>query len=323
MFFSVVIPLFNKAPYVEKAVRSVLSQSYTDYELIIVDDGSRDGSFDIALKCIQGYGNCHIYKQRNAGVSMARNLGAQLSQGNYLCFLDADDWWEPTFLEEMKGLVERYPNAGIYGTGYFIVKNGEKRVAPIGVEEGFEEGFINYCQVYAKTLCMPLTSITVAIRREVFEEQGGFNSNLDLGEDFDLWIRVSLTNNVVLLNRPLSNYNQDVDPTYRGTHRGKHHPRNPDKHYLWNIDYLAAEEKQNPDLKLLVDKLRAYTLMPYYLDRKLRARAKTELAKINWDSLPAKTRLRYRLPIPLLKTNKLILSMLLKIKRMIKNGKGI
>lgn len=325
MFFSVIIPLYNKAPYVAKAIQSVLSQTYEDYELIVMDDGSKDDSFSIALKTIEGCGHCHLYRQKNSGVSEARNNGVALSQGDYLCFLDADDWWEPTFLEEMSKLIEEFPDAGIYGTNYTIVNETKHktRVAPIGVEAGFEKGYINYCQVYAKTLAMPLTSISVSVPRSVFKELGGFSTNLDLGEDFDLWIRIALKNRVVLLNKPLSNYNQDVDPTYRGTHRGKHHPRNPDKHYLWNIDYLEVEEKRNPDLKFLIDKLRAYTLMHYYLDPKFRSRAKTELAKINWDSLPSAVKRRYAIPIPLLKINQLIMKILMAVHNKIKNGKSV
>ena len=96
-----------------------------------------------------------------------------------------------------------------------MVKNSKKRLAPIGVDDGFTEGEINYCTVYAKTLCMPLTSITVAIPRAVFDEAGGFKPHLKLGEDFDLWIRIALKYKVVFLNKPLSNYNQNVDVTYR------------------------------------------------------------------------------------------------------------
>ena len=112
MRFSVIIPLYNKAPYVTKAINSVLSQTFTDYELIIMDDGSTDGSFDVALKSIEGQIGCHIYRQANGGVSVARNNAVALSQGEYLCFLDADDWWEPTFLAEMNQFAVNYPKAG-------------------------------------------------------------------------------------------------------------------------------------------------------------------------------------------------------------------
>ena len=143
----------------------------------------------------------------------------------------------------------------------------------------FTEGEINYCKVYAKTLCMPLTSITVAMPRDIFDESGGFKPQLKLGEDFDLWIRIVLKHKAVLLNKPLSNYNQDVDVTYRGTH----HLREPKEHMLWNLGYLEPVEKSNPDYKQLIDNMRTYSLMPYLLTKQYRSAARQELAKVDWS----------------------------------------
>lgn len=294
--FSVIIPLYNKAPYVRKTVESVLGQTFDDYELIIIDNGSNDGSHEI----VAGFTDPRITTVRleeNVGVSNARNKGVAMATAPYITFLDADDWWETTFLEEMAALIERHPDAGIYGTGYYIVKNGRKRLAPVGVEEGFAEGEINYCAVYAKTLCMPLTSITVAMPRGVFDENGGFKPHLKLGEDFDLWVRIALKHKTVFLNKPLSNYNQDVDVTYRGTH----HLRDPKEHMLWNLGYLEPEEKANPDYKQLIDNLRTYSLMNYLLVKQYRDAARKELAKVDWRLQPTDTRRLYQKPIPYLK----------------------
>ena len=281
MKFSVIIPLYNKAPYVAKAIGSVLSQTFADYELVIMDDGSKDDSFEVAWKAIQGYNCCHLYKQRNAGVSMARNNGVALSQGDYLCFLDADDWWDPDFLMEMTKLIEEFPDAGIYGTSYTIVNEAKHktRVSPIGVEPGFEKGYINYCQVYAKTLAMPLTSISVAIPRNVFDEMKGFPKNIKLGEDFLLWIHIALKYKVAFLNNPLAYYNQDVDLANRGV--GHLYP--PKEHMLWNLADLEPLEKTDEDYKRLVDRLRVYGLLKYYVSSCYHFYAKQELAKVNWS----------------------------------------
>lgn len=299
MKFSVIIPLYNKAPYVAKAIGSVLAQTFADYELIIVDDGSKDNSFSLALKAIEGSSNCHIYKQENAGVSVARNNGVALSQGEYLCFLDADDWWAPTFLEEMSKLVEEFPDAGIYGTGYTIVNETKRktRVSPIGVEPGFEKGYINYCQVYAKTLAMPLTSISVAIPRSVFDEMKGFPKGIKMGEDFLVWIRIALKYKTAFLNKPLAYYNQDVDAANRGV--GRLHK--PAEHMLWNVDFLAEEEKTNPDYKQLIDNLRTYGLIPYYLSKEYHEAAKQELKKVDWSRQPERTRKQYSKPLSVLR----------------------
>lgn len=299
MRFSVVIPLYNKAPYVAKAIQSVIAQTFTDFELVIVDDGSKDDSAEIAAQVIESHENCHLIKQENAGVSMARNNGVAASHGDYLCFLDADDWWEPTFLEAISKLIKEFPEAGIYGTNYTIVNETKHktRVAKIGVVEGFENGYINYCQAYAKTMYMPLCTGAVCIPRKVFEEMQGFPKGIKLGEDFLLWIRIALKYKVAFLNKPLAYYNQDVDAENRGV--GRLHK--PEDHMLWNLDFLADEEKTNPDYKQLIDNLRTYGLMPYYLSKEYRNAARKELAKVDWQKQPEKTRKLYKKPVFVLK----------------------
>ena len=307
--FSIIMPLYNKAPYVRKAVESIVGQTYKDWDLMVVDDGSTDGGGDIVASFNDS--RISLIRQENAGVGAARNRGVAESSATYICFLDADDWWEPTFLEEMAGLVERHPYAGIYGTSYYIVKNGKKRIAPIGVEDGFVEGEINYCQVYAKTLCMPLTSISIAMPREVFNDSGGFPATIKLGEDFILWIHLSLKHKVVFLNKPLSNYNQDVDSTYRGTH----HLHDPKHHMLWNLDDLEHLEQTNPDYKQLIDNLRTYSLKSYLLYKQYRDTARKELNKVDWNRQPLYVQQLYRYPIQILQLRQYILKTGSRIKQ--------
>ena len=294
-YFSVIMPLYNKAPYVRKAVESVIGQTYINWELWIVDDGSTDGSGDVAKSFTDP--RIHVIQQANSGVGSARNKGVASSAAPFITFLDADDWWEPSFLEEMSVLIKRHPDAGIYGTNYYIVKNGVCRIAPIGVDDGFLEGEINYCRVYAKTLCMPLWTGAVSMPRTIFEEQGGFPTDIKLGEDFLLWIHTALKHSVVLLNKPLSNYNQDVDITYRGTH----HLRNPKEHMLWHLGDLESIEESNNDYKQLVDNLRTYGLMSYLVNDKYKEAARKELAKVNWNHQPTKTQKLYQRPVLYLK----------------------
>ena len=292
MKFSVIIPLYNKAPYVAKAIGSVLVQTFVDFELVIMDDGSKDDSFTLAQKVIEGHGNCHLYRQQNAGVSVARNNAVALSQGEYLCFLDADDWWETSFLEEMSKLINEFPDAGIYGTNYTIVNETKHktRVADVGVDAGFDKGYINYCQVYAKTLAMPLWTGAVCMPRKVFDEKEGFPQGVKLGEDFMLWIRVALKYKVAFLNKPLSYYNQDVEAVNRGV--GRLH--DPESHMLWNLDFLSEYEKTNPDYKQLIDNLRTYGLLPYLLSKDYHDAAENELAKVDWDRQSDKMRKQYK-----------------------------
>ena len=316
MRFSVIIPLYNKEPYVGKALQSVLDQSFIDYELIVVDDGSTDESARVAGEVLSKAAvDCQLIRQENAGVSAARNNGVARSKGDYLCFLDADDWWDPSFLAEMSALIDEYPDAGIYGTGYIIVNETKRktRVAPLGLEPGFEKGYINYCQVYAKTLAMPLTSISVAVPRKVFDEMNGFPTGIKLGEDFLLWIRIALIFQVAFLNRPLAYYNQDADAQWRAVG----HLYGPEEHMLWNVVSLETEERTNPDYKLLIDNLRTVNLLPYYLSGRFRADARKELDKVDWARQSEKIRKLYRKPIPLLKIRQGILVLGSFVKQMV------
>ncbi len=306
MRFSVIIPLYNKAPYIEKALRSVIAQTFTDYELIVVDDGSTDDSAINAERVLSGSSiPFQLIRQENAGVSMARNNGVALSRGDYLCFLDADDWWNPSFLQEISNLIGEFPDAGIYGTSYTIVNESKHktRIAPIALEPGFEKGYINYCQVYAKTLAMPLTSISVAIPRAVFDEMQGFPKGIKLGEDFLLWIKIALKHKVAFLNKALAYYNQDSNPEWRGVG----HLTAPESHMLWNLQFLEEEERRNPDYKLLVDSFRTYSLLPYYLSYNYRNAARHELSKIDWTRQPKRIRILYNTPICLLKLRQMVL----------------
>ena len=288
-----IIPLYNKAEYIGRTLASVFAQTFDDYEVIVVDDGSTDGSFQVASETVSARLGCRVVRQANGGVATARNRGVELAEGEYVCFLDADDWWEPTFLEEMQRLIMACPEAGLYGTGFYIVKNGKKRVAPIGVDKGFRQGYINYCQTYARTLCMPITSSSVAIPRDVFIRSKGFKSGISLGEDFDLWIRIALEYKVALVNLPLANYYQDLPPRKRATR----HLRTPQSHMLWNLDYLAEEESHNADLKCLIDRLRASGLFRFYMSRQYHDVALVQLSKVDWSNISKSTYKLYHSPL--------------------------
>ena len=285
--FSIIIPLYNKAPYIEKAIRSVLSQTYQEFELIVIDDGSTDSSFEIANQIITEIltdrtisphlGGFRGASQPNAGVSTARNHGVALAQYPYIAFLDADDWWAPTFLEEMKSLIEEFPDAGIYGSSYYYVKNKENRPAQIEVDKDFERGYINYCQVYAKTLWMPLWTGTVIVSKNIFSAEQGFKPSLKLGEDFDLWIRIAMKHPVAYLNKALAYYNQDADITFRAVGRKFYQP---EEHMLFT-DY--GDWMQQEEFRFLYERLALYGLLPYYLNKKNKREVDAILANMRWE----------------------------------------
>ncbi len=312
--FSIIIPLYNKAPYVKKALESVYLQTFREFEVIVINDGSKDNSAEEvqAFHKENKYNNLQLVNQENQGVSSTRNNGVRLAKYPYVCFLDADDWWEDTFLTEMKKLIEEYPEAGIYGSSYFKVKDGHNIPANIGVESGFEKGLINYYKVYAQTLWMPLTSISVVIPKTVYHQVGGFKPELKLGEDFDLWIRIALQYSVAFLNKPLAYYNQDVEVKNRAI--GKLYP--PKTQFAFNTEYLLEAERDNIELKTIVDIIRITCLKSYYLDKQYRELAKQELAKVDIGQHMTKSYSKYlRQPIWVTKVIEKVYHLYNRIKR--------
>jgi glycosyltransferase involved in cell wall biosynthesis len=282
---SVIIPLYNKAPYITKCLESVASQTYREFEVVVVDDGSTDGSVE-AVSEFQGLrvselgdlAGFRLIRQENAGVSVARNNGVKEARFDFIAFLDADDWWEPDFLLEMKSLIIDFPDAGVYGCRYFWLKNGVGRVAP-NHESDLFRGYLNYIKAYTYAWWMPLTSISVVIRKDVFVDSGGFNPKLKFGEDFDLWIRLALQQKIAYSNRPLAYYNQDVSLNTRALGTGKHW--SPEEHFIFNLDYLYEEESRNPELKELLDGLRVRSLVRYRVNNIYKAEYKRILALVN------------------------------------------
>jgi len=295
--FSIIIPLYNKAAYIAKAIHSILIQTYQEFEIIVVNDGSTDDSLknlqviirNLKLENASQFEKIKIIDQKNQGVSTSRNNAVNVAKYEYIAFLDADDWWEPLYLEEMKSLIEEYPEAGIYGSSYFKVKNRKIISANIGVDKGFQSGLINYCQVYSKTMYQPLWTGATIIRKSIYVSEKGFKSNLQLGEDFDLWVRVALKYPVALLNKPLAYYNQDVELANRAI-GGKLYE--PNEHMLF-IDY--HELQNDPDFRCLFEGLAVYGLLPYYVEGKNKKEVDSILSMIHWKNHSLKYFLYYKI----------------------------
>ena len=307
--FSIIIPLYNKAAYVLKAIESVCTQTYTGWELIVVDDGSTDGSADIVRDFIRELKiedrRLKILSQENAGVAAARNRGVKESKGEYVCFLDADDWWKPEFLEEMNKLIAEYPDAGLYATNYVYYKPGKTRVAL-----KLQRGYINYPEAYMKSTMMPVTSITTCMPRKVFDEMGGFPVGVKLGEDFLLWAKTAVHYKVAFCEKPLAYYNNDVPASLRAT-RNLHEPEH---NMLFNLGSLEREIESRVESqesievwKALLDKLRISGLLEYWLDDRHHNAAAIELAKIDWKKQPRNAKTAYEQPIWLQKSKRYLM----------------
>lgn len=194
-FISVIIPTYNRAGWLEHAIDSVLSQTFKDWELIVVDDGSTDETTEL----LSHYGSASrsISLSRNQGVSAARNTGIRNSDSPWVAFLDSDDQWLPQKLEKQVRYLQRYPQSQILFTDEIWIRHG-RRVNP-GKKHRKQEGWIFQPSL---SLCLMAPSTTM-IRRNVFETTGLFDESLPLCEDYDLWLRVAARFPVNLLDEKL------------------------------------------------------------------------------------------------------------------------
>lgn len=179
--FSVIIPLFNKAPYIQRAVESVLKQTFQDFEIIVVNDGSTDGG----EKLLEVFNDdrIKIINQVNQGVSNARNTGISHGKFRYISFLDADDYWHKNYLETNRKLIRLYPRVGIIGTGYTS--------SLFDTSDEFNYSLLNNYFEIAIHNTLYFTSATT-INKVFFENNTGFDPGLKLGEDLDVWFRAIL-----------------------------------------------------------------------------------------------------------------------------------
>ena len=307
--FSVIVPLYNKAPYVRKALESILTQSYTNYEVVIVDDGSTDNSLAVVKEFVERIDDrwiddrLTIINQPNSGVAVARNNGVAKSHGEFICFLDADDWWEANFLEEMDRLIKEYPEAGLYATNYVYYKPGKTHVAL-----KLERGYMNYPEAYLHSDAMPVWTGASCMPRKVFDEMGGFPVGIKLGEDFLLWAKTAIKYKIAFCEKPLAYYNNDVPASLRAT-RNLHTPA---YHMLFNLGEIESivdtgqslSMVNRGDWKALLDKLRVIGLMEYWLNEEYHDAAAEELKKVDWTKQPKSTKAQYEKPIWWLKAKR-------------------
>lgn len=188
---SVVIPLYNNAGFIRRAIESVLAQTFDDFGVIVVNDGSTDGGGEIARRVNDS--RITVVDQINRGVSAARNKGVELGTAPFVAFLDADDQWLPDFLKTVTDLESRFPQAAMFGTGYRIRKASGRLLTPIFADVPTSDtgGLIeNY---FAAALKMPpICSSCVMVRRQALKEVGGFPANVRMGEDTITWMRIAL-----------------------------------------------------------------------------------------------------------------------------------
>ncbi len=198
---SVIIPTYNSAVYICEAIESIFNQDYKNIEIIVIDDGSIDDTKEV-LKKYQG--RIKYFYQKNRGVSAARNYGISISTGEYICFLDSDDHYERTKIStQLKYLIEHidykmiYSDLSIFKNDVILFESYHKKNSMKGVE-----GFI-FNDLILNNL---IHTITVMVSRDIFYTVGLFDESLITGEDYDMWLRISLEYKIGYIPAALASY---------------------------------------------------------------------------------------------------------------------
>jgi len=207
--FSVIMPLYNKEKHIINAIESVLNQTYHEFELIVVNDGSTDNSLSIVKNYIRAIKRIKVINQINSGVSAARNRGAAESQNEYLAFLDADDLWHPFYLETMREAITQYPEYLWFGVN-FKKFTGELQYPTIE-ELSFQpmdyfEGSIKIKNQYS--IIHPNSFI---VSKKLFMDVGGYPEGIRHSEDYDLFFRLAKKTTIIWANLPLTFWRLDAE----------------------------------------------------------------------------------------------------------------
>ncbi|HWR01691.1 MAG TPA: glycosyltransferase family A protein [Chlorobaculum sp.] len=203
---SVILPTFNRAGFLKEAIGSVIAQTFADWELVVVDDGSVDETFAVVDRYLQQHGNIRYMKHRNRKAPLSRNAGIQAAFGRYLTFLDSDDCYLPEHLESRYRLLESRPDVDLLSGGYTVVGDPWVRDR----EDPEKLIHIGECIVGG----------TFFGRRELFLDIGGFRA-LDYAEDADLWDRAGSRHSIVKIDAPESYVYRRSEVSITGNYKGK------------------------------------------------------------------------------------------------------
>ncbi len=247
-FFSIIIPLYNKEAHIVATLNSVFAQTFSNYEIVIVNDGSTDNGFEVVSEIKDN--RIQLFNTKNQGVSAARNFAMQHAKGDYYAFLDADDVWLPNHLSELNKLTTHYPDCGMYCSNYEFDYGNFKThpkfpTLPKGknwsgiVEDYFLASMVNRIN----------TTPSTAIPKSIITDIGMFDTHFTSGQDTDYWTRIALKYPVAFTKKQTVSIKVYANNRISDT--------NPSKRKFMNLDNFLDEEKTNISLKKYNDMYRA------------------------------------------------------------------
>ncbi|WP_323789477.1 glycosyltransferase family A protein [Psychroserpens sp.] len=290
-YFSIIIPLYNKERHITDTLNSVWSQSFADYEVIVINDGSTDHSLE-KVETLKDE-RLNIYSIKNKGVSYARNYGISKAKSDLIVFLDADDLWLEHHLQDLKDLYEQYPGCGMYCTGYD--KKSEQVVIPSkfkGISEKIAWKGIVDDYFYSSQMSSIAWTSAVMIPKTTFDNIGHFNTAYNSGEDTDLWIRIALEFPVAFSNTVSAIHNLSSEHKITDLKLSA-------RHHI-DFNWFQKEEKENESLKKYLDLNRYSVAIQYKLEGNS-VSAKNIYKDIDTDNLTTLQKRLFNLPTTIIK----------------------
>lgn len=300
---SVIVPVYKVEKYLPECIESVLAQTFTDFELILVDDGSPDNSGKICDAYAARDSRIRVFHKENGGVSSARNFGVKNARADYIAFLDSDDWWKPEFLEKMTSLTRKYPQTCCCCCCWitFSQQTGSKESGLLpGLSRG-ETAIVDLLARYAEKGIFPIWTGAVLLKKNIFNEIGGFDENLVASEDHAVWFEFVLRGNVAYLNDSLAFYRKDVPAENKPRWSNGRRVSDLKKHWVSHLGAYRELEKANPTVKLFLDRYRMFCLLNYRNDPLCRDAFLRVYGEISRSNFSWQYRIAYGVPVSLQK----------------------
>ena len=247
MNISVVIPSYNRKDFLKRSIDSAINQTKKPFEIIVVDDGSTDGT-ETMIK--NDYDFVKFIKQKNKGVSAARNIGIKVSIGEWICFLDSDDEWKKDKLEKQINAMKSNPGYKFFHSNEIWIKNGI-RINQKKKHKKYGGDIFDKCL----DMCR-ISPSSVMIDKTVFDEVGNFNEDLVVCEDYELWLRICDKYRVFFIDEPLI--------IKYGGHQGQlsYSIKSIENHRIKALEYLILENLNRKNkrhaIQMLLSKLNIY-----------------------------------------------------------------
>lgn len=286
--FSVIIPLYNKEKDIEKTMASLFAQRFSDFEVIIVNDGSTDQSERVIKSLTDS--RIKLFSKKNEGVALTRNFAVEKATSGHIAFLDADDYWHPHHLENLNNLIEKFPEAQWYATAYEKKHNQKLITAMISpiLENKEWSGIVD--DYFKNSLIDALAwTSAVCMKKSFFQKLKGFDATITngAGEDTDLWIRAALASPMVFSTQISARHNLD------GSNRISHTPTK--NRVFFNPDNYEEVARENLYLKKYLDINRYSFAIQHKLAKDLDS-FKEYVRKIDLNNLNSKQRFLLKQP---------------------------